>query len=74
MDAKTTSDPFGSDNMDVSIDTQGIVTIRVDSKRTIGHPGEAKSNGQTRKNALIASSHGIQRIGQCKINLNVTRA
>ena len=74
MEAQATSDPFGTDNMDVSIDAQGIATIRLDSKRTISHPGEAKANGQPRKNALIASSHGVQRIGHCKINLNVTKA
>ena len=46
MEAQRQQDPFGRDNMDVSIDAEGIVTIRFDSKRTIGHAGEIKADGK----------------------------
>jgi len=70
------SDPgrFGHDNVDASVEGNGIITISFDSRRTLARAGELNSQGKVRSSDLIASSRGFIRVGPCRISLNVLRA
>lgn len=75
MDDKSSSKPtFGSANLAVSTDDQGIVTIRFDSKRVVARAGELKGSGKPRKQDMITTGGGWLNVGTCAISLNVMRS